>query len=70
MRPLTKKEIGKFSWRKGVRGTAVENFLSSMGTDYNNAILNLERNAKQYDWNAETVQAIRDGIDFAEGRSR
>lgn len=61
---LTIAEIEKFASRPGVRRVAVENFLI---TATNNktllyATLNLERDARMYNWNDETVAAIVDGL--------
>jgi len=70
MRELTKSEIKRFASRKGVRKMAVENFLSSMPSDPSDALRNLEYDARLYNWNAATEEAIRDGILKASGAER
>lgn len=67
MRKLTLKEIEGFALREGVRRIAVENFLMSMGSDELSALGNLGLDTQLYNWNAETVRAIKDGIRLASG---
>lgn len=62
MRYLTGDEIDTLANRTGVKKTAVQNYLSSMGDDPMAADINLKQDAKSYKWNAATVKAIRDGI--------
>jgi hypothetical protein len=45
---------------------AVENFLMSMGTDREIALMNLAADTLSYKWNDETLTAIRDGIWLAQ----
>jgi len=55
--------ISKLAGRKNVKKIAVENFLISLhGLNKDEAIANLEYDAKLYKWNSDTVKAIRDGI--------
>ena len=65
MRELTIDGIQRLANRKGVRKIAVENFLSTMGEDYNIAINNAYLDAKLYRWDSETLQAILEGIEMA-----
>jgi len=65
MRRLTLKDIERFARRKGVRRITVENFLMSMGENEKEARANLELDLVLYHWNASTIKAIREGIDFA-----
>lgn len=69
MRELTTKEIQNLASRKGVRRIAVENFLMSMGTNRQNAVLNAQMDANLYHWNSPTNKAILDGIQLA-GRAK
>ena len=62
MRKLTIKEIEKFANRKGVHKFAVENFLMSMGTKRNIALMNLGLDTGLYNWGSKTIKAITDGI--------
>ena len=62
MKKLTSKQIEKLAGRKGVKKIAVENFLSTMGTDTLEVTLNLHADAKSYKWNAATINAIKSGI--------
>lgn len=65
MRKLSLDEIKKFASRKGVRRIAIENFLMSMGSNYDHALINLEIDTQLYKWNKRTIKAIRDGISLA-----
>jgi hypothetical protein len=65
MRQLSATEIERFASRDGVRRTAVDNFLGTMGTDAIAAGMNLSQDARDYRWNAATMKAIRDGIALA-----
>ena len=65
MRRLTLKEISKLASRHLVKKIAVENFLSSMGTNYDHAMGNLAMDARAYRWNKQTVKAIEAGIYMA-----
>lgn len=63
---LTKEQIEKLASGKGVRRIAVENFLGSLGgVDRMGASMNLSQDARDYRWNAATVNAIRKGINLA-----
>jgi hypothetical protein len=49
--------------REGVNQTAVENFLGSMDDlTQEEALANLELDARSYKWNPETGRAIQQGI--------
>lgn len=50
--------------KETVKKIAVENFLASLSSNPNKAValLNLGMDAKQYKWNAATVNAIKKGI--------
>lgn len=63
--PLTNKRIAELAERAGVRTTAVENFLGSLGPSEKHARLNLAQDAALYSWNRATVAAIRAGIKLA-----
>ena len=65
MRKLTSDEVRKLAGREGIRRMGVENFLSTMGTDYDMAANNLLLDASLYHWNASTASAIRAGIALA-----
>ena len=65
MRHLTAEEIEALASKKGVRRIAVENFLSSMGTDSDAAYSNAEMDTRLYGWNAATRNAIYKGIALA-----
>ena len=65
MRKLTLKEIERFASRSGVKRIAVENFLMSMGDHAGVASANLGLDAGLYNWRANTIEAIRDGIKLA-----
>ena len=61
---IPKDKIEKLAARKNVNETAVWNFL---GTAHHcgsipNALMNLDMDARLYGWNAETKQAIKDGL--------
>jgi len=65
MRRLTLKDIERFARRRSVKRIAVENFLMSMGENEEGARANLDLDLVLYHWNAATIKAIRDGIDYA-----
>ncbi len=65
LRQLTDKEIKALSERNYVRGHAVQNFLSTMGSDHKIAYQNLNLDRKLYKWNLPTTLAISDGIMYA-----
>ena len=65
MRRLTQKEINKIASRHLVKKIAAENFLSSMGTNYDHAMGNLAMDARLYRWNKQTIRAIEAGIALA-----
>jgi len=67
LRELKIEEIKRFSSRKGVKKTAVENFLLSVHNNITKSVAldNLFYDAKIYKWNAATVRAILDGINLA-----
>lgn len=67
MRKLTNDEIQELSNTKNVIKIAVENFLTSMGTDVVEAMGNLSIDARQYRWNKETINAILEGMGLASG---
>ena len=62
MRRLTIIEVNKLASRHMVKKIAVENFLSTMGTNYDHAICNLAADARSYRWNKQTIRAIEAGI--------
>jgi len=60
---LTSDRIHALASKKGVRGIAVSNFLSSLGgSSLSDALMNLEMDAQSYRWNTATISAIRTGI--------
>jgi len=61
---LNKETIESLSSRPNVKRIAVENFLLTIGNcdTLQNALLNLAKDASLYRWNAETIDAIREGI--------
>jgi len=64
MRKLTNEEIEKLASSKNVKKIAVENFLMSLnisGGRIEND-MNAEYDARLYNWNYETLKAIKDGI--------
>ena len=65
MRILTNAEIEQLASTKGARRIAVENFLSTMGTDERIARANFSLDTGLYKWNAPTQAAIRAGICLA-----
>ena len=67
MRHLTSEEIESLASRAKVRRTAVENFLSTMGTNAMNAYNNADLDRDSYKWNAPTFGAIMKGIEMAQG---
>jgi len=65
LRELTVEEIKEIvAARPKARRLAVENFLMTVhhNKDTATALANLERDAKLYDWDFATVEAIRLGI--------
>jgi hypothetical protein len=69
MNRLTRVQIDDFANKIGARKIAVSNFLLTLhncGTKQN-AICNLSKDAKLYNWNQETINAIMDGIKFCFG---
>jgi hypothetical protein len=65
---LTATQIQELASRKGVRRTAVENFLTTLGNEgaagERGARLNLAQDARDYGWNAATQSAIQRGINL------
>jgi hypothetical protein len=60
---LTPSRIEKLAKGKNVKTAAVENFLSSLGDmTYQDAVANVECDARSYRWNHETSAAIRKGL--------
>jgi len=59
---LTHEAIQQLAARPGVKKTAVENFLSTMGDSLPDAIANLVKDAKSYGWTVETIRAIALGV--------
>lgn len=68
MRDLTTEEVAALLKRyPKAKEIAVKNFLFSLGnndTAYN-ATMNLHMDARSYGWNAQTVNAIKAGIEKA-----
>ena len=64
---LTLEQIEALASRKGVKRIAVENFLMSLpdSSDSFSNVMNLHQDAKDYGWNAATVNAISKGIQMA-----
>lgn len=62
---LTQERIEELSNQKGVRKTAVLNFLCSIDANASKseALANLNMDKGLYKWNLQTVRAIRKGID-------
>lgn len=67
LRELTSTEIMRLASKKGVDRIATVNFLSALNADIGFAgnIQDLNTDARSYNWNKETVLAIRDGIRIA-----
>ncbi len=62
---LTPEQVEGFASRPGVKRVAVQNFLGSLTSGNSNrsgAISNLFKDAKQYNWDMATVDAIQAGI--------
>lgn len=60
---LTAARIEKLSKGKNVKTVAVTNFLGTLGDmTYQDAISNVEMDARSYRWSRETVAAIRKGL--------
>jgi hypothetical protein len=60
---LTATIIEKLASGKNVKKIAVENFLGSLGDmTYQDALANVECDARSYKWSKETVAAIRKGL--------
>lgn len=72
LRKLSLKEIEKFIAKEGVRKIVVENFLLTVHNNPNElaAYINLDMDRKLYNWNAETIQAIKDGIWLSAGHNK
>lgn len=70
MKKLTIVEIRQFSERPFVRKTAVENFLATMGTNSAIALKNLALDARLYSWDDPTLDAIMEGIVYAQLNNR
>lgn len=66
MKELSDATIVQLAAKEGVRSFAVENFLKTLGSlTHEEALANLDIDAKLYKWNAPTVNAIRKGINLA-----
>lgn len=60
---LNVKRILELAGRPNVRKTAVQNFLGTLGEmNRNEALANLNQDARSYRWDAQTVSTIREGI--------
>lgn len=60
---LTATRIEKLAKGKNVKTVAVENFLGTLGTmTHQDALMNLDADARSYRWSRETVAAIRKGL--------
>ena len=60
---LTSIQIEKFASAKDANKKAVENFLITLnGSTMQDALANLDSDAKSYKWKAPTKNAIRKGI--------
>ena len=60
---LTAEQIEKLASRKGVKRIPVENFLGSLdGSNFLDALANLNMDSRLYGWNAATIKALQDGI--------
>lgn len=71
LKHLTTEEIEIFASRKGVRRNAVVNFLCTVhfgGVDFHFACENAKADARSYNWNDETLEAIIDGIVLSENK--
>lgn len=69
MKKLTVEEIKRFVEKPNVKKDDAENFLMSMNT-CNGVFINMENlfeNAKNSEWNNETIEAIVNGILTAGG---
>jgi hypothetical protein len=64
MRSLSTNEIRMFASQSGARKSDVENFLDTVGQagTEEGALLNLHYDARLYNWDIATVQAIEAGI--------
>jgi hypothetical protein len=66
MNKLSSATIVQLAAQEGVRSFAVENFLATLEeSTREEALANLDTDAKLYKWNAPTVNAIRRGITLA-----
>jgi len=65
LRTLRKVEIETLCGREGADAEAVMNFLSSLGSNYNEASERLKKTADFYNWNQSTTEACRKGIELA-----
>lgn len=60
---ITATRIEKLAKGKNVKTVAVQNFLGTLGDmTYQEAIANVEMDARSYRWSRETVAALRKGI--------
>lgn len=62
MKKITSERIAELAGAKGCKKIAVENFLMSMGENAQEALANLEYDARIYKWNEATKKAIQKGI--------
>jgi hypothetical protein len=71
---ITAAQIEELASREGVRRIAVENFLSTLEVCDDltrlEVISNLNLDARLYHWNANTVKALREGINLHFGAKR
>jgi len=67
MRRLSISEIEKLANKPMVKKIAVENFLMTVCNNRQKeyALMNLERDRRLYNWNRQTVEAIKKGINKA-----
>ncbi len=60
---LTAAQIEEFAARKGVKRTAVENFLGTVhGLTHQEAVANCVQDARSYRWSPETSGTIREAL--------
>jgi hypothetical protein len=70
LRELSKEEIKSLSSRWGVKGKAVQNFMTEIGgISMSAAYEKLNHERKLNIWNLQTVSAISDGIILATTKS-
>lgn len=65
---LTSAEIAELASKKGVKKIAVENFLSTMGDNLEQAMDNLFLDLSLYKWSHQTFKAIYQGIKLAHNK--